>query len=632
MSGPRSRLLRGMSAALGVASGPAFVLERHHLRVSKVSLEPGQVEGEVARLREALERSHQQLEALREKLGGAHREPSLILEAQLLMLRDEQLTEEPARLVRQERINAEWALMKVVSQLRRLFADAEDDYLRERSADIDHVVDRVLRNLMGVVGQRMRPPAGVVVIAHELSPAEVVQLHRAGVVALATDVGGRTSHTALMARAFELPAVVGLRDVSEQVAAGQIVVVDGLAGEVVVDPAPDELARYRARASRFAATEEALHKDREKPAVTKDGYVVRLLANIELAEEVPQALHHGAEGVGLYRTEFLYMDREALPTEEEHAANARTVLEGMGDRSVTFRTFDLGGGEKATPLIALPEEDNPALGLRSIRLAFREEALFRAQLRGLLRASTAGRMKIMFPMVSSVLELRTAKRILEECRTQLLAEGHAVAEELQVGIMVEMPAAAMIADLLAAECDFFSIGSNDLIQYSLAIDRDNEAVNYLYHPLHPAILRLIRFVTRVAHAEGIRVSLCGEMAGDPAYAMVLLGLGLDELSMPAAAIPRIKRIVRACTVSESIALAEELVRLPTVRQIEDRVREVMCPRFIDDLQVPRSGSGVHALVCVSPEDAEEDADLEDAPGSGDGSGSGSGDEGEAPRP
>ncbi|MFH2010338.1 MAG: phosphoenolpyruvate--protein phosphotransferase [bacterium] len=587
MSTPAPLVLRGISASLGVASGPAFVLKRQQLRVLQLQIDPDEVESEVDRLREALETSHNQLKALTERIKEQHRDPGLILEAQALILRDPLIVGEPVRLIRKERINAEWALTRVLKELRALFDDAEDVYLRERGADIEHIGDRILRNLIGKERIQADPPAGAVVVAHELSPAQVVQLHHARVAGLVLDVGGRTSHTSLMARAFELPAVVGLKDVSERLADGDPIIVDGLSGDVVLWPTARQLRRYAERGRSFAATELELLKDREKPSVTEDGYVVRLMANIELAEEVPIALDHGAEGIGLYRTEFLYMARPSLPEEEEHLRNAREVLQAIGDRPVTFRTFDLGGGGKTSALLELPQEANPALGLRSIRLAFREEELFRTQLRGLLRASPAGRMRIMFPMVSSVGELRAAKKLLFRCRDELVRAGHPVAEELEVGMMVEMPAAAMIADLLAKECDFFSIGSNDLIQYTLAIDRDNELVNYLYHPLHPAILRMIRFVVHAAHSEGIQVSLCGEMAGDPLYTLVLLGLGLDELSMPAAAIPRIKRIVRACTSKESVDLAEELVRLPTVHQIEEAVLGVMCPRFLDDLDAPR---------------------------------------------
>jgi len=583
-----TRVLRGIGAAPGIASGPAFLLEHQRLRVVRYQLEARQHDDEVERLREALVDSFDQVQHLRENLADRHEEPQEILEAQAEMLRDPQLLEEPSRLIRGESVNAEWAVAKMLGQLRSMYENAEDTYLRERGEDIDHVGRRVLRNLAGQDALLPNIPAGSVVIAHQISPAELVQLHRARVVAVATDVGGRTSHTALMARAFEMPAVLGLKDVFGKVDDGEMVVVDGLEGEVVLSPTEQQLARYQARALRLAVVEQELLKDRDKPSVTLDGTVVHLMANMELAEEVGFALDHGAEGVGLYRTEFMYMERATLPSEESHMVDAVKVFNGVGKLPVTFRTFDLGGGEKTSELLRIPSEDNPALGLRSIRLAFREEGLFRSQLRGLLRASAAGRMKIMFPMISGVAELRQAKSILAECREELVREGHAVAEKIEVGIMVETPAAAMIADLLAKEADFFSIGSNDLIQYTLAIDRSNELVNYLYHPLHPAILRLISSVVNVAHVEGIPVSLCGAMAGDPLYTLVLVGLGLDELSMPAAAIPRIKRIIRACNASEAKGLAEDLVRMPTVLEAEEAVREMMIPRFMVDIDEEQS--------------------------------------------
>ncbi len=623
MSASSTRVLRGISAAPGVASGPAFRLERKLLRLVERKLAPHEIEDEVERLSEALQDSFAQVQRLRDTVAGQHEEPQEILEAQVEMLRDPMLSEEVPRLIRDDSINAEWALDKVLSQLSSVYEDVEDVYLRERGEDIDHVRRRILRNLTGQDAVLRRIPEGAVVIAHQISPAEVVQLHRARVAALAIDVGGRTSHTALMARAFELPTVLGLKDVFSKVENGEIVVVDGLDGEVVLSPTDRQLVRYKNRAHRFAVVEQELLKDRDKPAVTEDGSVVRLMANMELAEEVDFALAHGAEGVGLYRTEFMFMERAALPSEEVHMVDAVKVMSGMAHRPVTFRTFDLGGGEKTSELLRIPSEDNPALGLRSIRLAFREEVIFRSQLRGLLRASTAGRMKIMFPMISGVAELREAKRVLYECRDELAGQGHAVADKIEVGIMVEMPAAAMIADLLAKEVDFFSIGSNDLIQYTLAIDRSNELVNYLYHPLHPAILRLVRYIVRVAHAEGTPVSLCGAMAGDPLYTLVLVGLGLDELSMPAAAIPHIKRIVRACNAKEAVGFAEDLVRVATVEQAEDAVREMMIPRFMQELKEDpswevdmRPGSGTYPAVPGPGGDGQGPSDPKSYRGSG----------------
>lgn len=620
MSGRETRVLHGISAAPGIAAGPAFVLERQRLRVVKRPLSPHQLDDELERLREALADSFDQVQHLRDMLAEKHEEPQDILEAQAEMLRDPQMVAEPSRLIRDERVNAEWAVAKMLRQLRAVYEDAEDAYLRERGEDIDHVGRRILRNLAGQDTLLPKIPAGSVVVAHHISPAELVQLHRARVIALAIDVGGRTSHTALMARAFEMPTVLGLKDVFGKVDDGEMVVVDGLEGDVVLSPTEPQLVRYQERAHRLAVVEQELLKDRDKPAVTQDGYELHLMANMELAEEVGFALDHGAEGVGLYRTEFMYMERAALPSEEDHMVDAVKVFSGMGSRPVTFRTFDLGGGEKTTDLLRIPSEDNPALGLRSIRLAFREESLFRVQLRGLLRASAAGRMKIMFPMISGVAELRQAKRMLAECREELAKKGHAVAEKIEVGIMVEMPAAALIADLLAKEVDFFSIGSNDLIQYTLAIDRSNELVNYLYHPLHPAILRLVKSIVNVAHDADIPVSLCGAMAGDPLYTLVLVGLGLDELSMPAAAIPRIKRIIRACNAAEATTFAEDLVRMPTVSEAEDAVREMMIPRFVLDLDTEpdwevekRSSSGAYP---AAPGPRKRDGGTEPSPEQG----------------
>ncbi len=601
MTGGSTRVLRGISAAPGIACGPAFLLERQRLRPVKRQLQANELDDEVERLLDALNSSFIQVRRLRDDIAGDHEDPHEILDAQAELLRDPQLSDEPTRLIRDESINAEWALDRILRRLRSFYEDSDDLYLRTRGEDIDHVRRLVLQNLAGQEPILRKIPEGAVVIARRLSPADVVQLHRARVAGLAIDRGGRTSHTALMARAFEIPAVLGLKGVCAKARSGEMVAVDGLEGAVLLSPTGRQLERFRERALRFEQVEQELLKDRDKPAVSEDGAVVRLLANMELAEEVGFALAHGAEGVGLYRTEFMFMGRSTLPAEGAHMVDAVKVMVGMEGRPVTFRTFDLGGGEKTSDLLRIPSEVNPALGLRSIRLAFREGSVFRSQLRGLLRASSSGRMKIMFPMISGVEEIRQAKRLLWEQREDLLRQGYKVAEDIEVGIMVEMPSAAMIADLLAKEVDFFAIGSNDLIQYTLAIDRSNELVSYLYHPLHPAILRLVRNVIRAAHDAGIQVSLCGAMAGDPLFTLVLVGLGLDELSMPAAAIPHIKRIVRSSNAKEAQDLAEHLVTLPTVEETEAAVREAMIPRYIEEIPEDpgwevdiRPGSGTYA--------------------------------------
>jgi phosphotransferase system enzyme I (PtsI) len=447
---------------------------------------------------------------------------------------------------------------------------------------VDFVGDRILRNLLGVDAAPALPPPGAIVVAHDMSPADTAHLHRAACAAFATDVGGKTSHSAILARAFEIPSVVGLERISELVGTGDLLIVDGLKGEVIVRPTAQQCDEYREKARVHIAFMRELLRNRELPAETQDGARVRLYANVEIVEEVPTALEHGAEGIGLYRTEFLYLDRPDLPKEEEHFMHARGVLRRLYPYPCTFRTFDLGG-DKAAPFPGLQPEENPALGLRSIRLALKERGLFKAQLRGLLRASVHGRMRIMFPMISGIDELRDAKAVLEEAKRELEKEGQPFDARVPIGIMVEMPSAVMVADLLARECEFLSIGTNDLIQYALAIDRVNEHVGYLYHPLHPAILRMIRYVVDAGHAAGVRVGLCGEMAGEPLFSLILVGLGVDEMSMNSTSIPVVKSVLRGAKLGAARELAEHALSLPTAHDIEGLVHDHMKERYPQEL-------------------------------------------------
>ena len=534
---------------------------------------------------QAIEQSDGQLEKIKGKLVDLRGQDHFhILEAHQLILHDEHLVDEAIRIIREEHINSEWALRRTVESIKSLFDGIEDDYFRERRSDIDFVGDRIMRNLLGEEIGPVSPPPDAIVVAHDLSPGDTAQLHRAAVAALCTNAGGKTSHTAIIARAHEIPCVVGLEDITSMVGNGDLVIVDGAAGECILNPSPQTVAQYRARARREAAIGEALLANRDLAAETIDGKRIHLHSNIDVMDELTGALDHGAEGIGLFRTEFLFINRKEAPTEDEHCQVARSVLEQMQGRRATFRTFDLGA-DKQSPLIGAIEA-NPALGLRSIRLCLTEAGLplFRAQLRGLLRASAYGPLRLMFPMISGLGELRAAKGLLDEARDDLRQRGEAFDDELKVGIMVEMPSAAMTADLLAKEVDFFSIGTNDLIQYSLAIDRVNEHVSYLYKPLHPAILRFIRVITAAAHAAKIPVAMCGEMAGEPMLSLILLGLGLDELSMNAVAIPLVKSVLRASTLDEAKRLAAEALTLGTPEEVEELVRDHMARRFPDEIQ------------------------------------------------
>ncbi|MCA3014753.1 MAG: phosphoenolpyruvate--protein phosphotransferase [Myxococcaceae bacterium] len=571
---------QGIGASPGVAVGQAFVLDAKKLRTPKVRLEASEVDGEVLRLRTAISLSDRQLEELKERLStGAENEHGLILEAHRMMLHDPVFLVEVTRLIKEDTINAEWAVRRVCRRLRHQFDNLEDEYFRERKSDIEFVADRIVRNLMGeVVDQELEVPVGAIVVAHDISPADAAMLVKTGKVgAFVTDLGGQTSHTAIVARARDVPAVVGLGKAAEAIRAGDTLAVDGRRGLVLVNPPEEQLALFRETMRRQLAIEALALKTAELPSVTVDGARVRLNGNIEFADEIPSLLAHGAEGIGLYRTEFLFLDRPAAPTEEEHYQAYKAVLEAMGERPVTIRTLDLGADK--VPGKAREKEINPALGLRAIRYCLQHREVFRAQLRALLRASVHGNLKVMFPMVSGVSELREARSELEACRSELSRQGVPLGRRFPVGIMVETPSAAWIADRLAQEADFFSIGTNDLIQYSLAIDRQNRDVAYLYRPMHLSILRMVQHIVGAAKGAGIPVAMCGEMAGDASMTLVLLALGLDEFSMTSGQIPTVKRIIRSVALADAKALLEKALQFTTAEEIERFVKAEMDRRF-----------------------------------------------------
>ncbi len=585
---PASVTLQGVGAAPGMAFGPAFLVDRGSVRTPRYHLPPEKVDGEIERLRAAVRLSDEQLGAVRQRverdlsapavpLGGT-REHARIIDAYQGMLRDAFFLGEIESLVRTERLNAEWAVRRVLRRVKGSMAEG-DEYFRERRGDLDFLGDRIVRNLLGQTVETFAvPPAGCVLVARDLSPADAMMMLVPGrVIGLVTDLGGRTGHTALVARAREIPTVVGAGDATRRIGRGDVVALDGVRGTVVIRPSAPELADVEAGRDRFLSHEREMLATRDFPATTRDGVRLRLLGNIEFPEEAPSLWEHGAEGIGLYRTEFLYLDRHEQPTEDDHFEVYRKLLEAAAPRPVTIRTFDLGADK--VPGGPRRKEANPAMGLRAIRFTLRAPALFRAQLRALLRASKFGQLRLMLPMVSGLTELREARAHLEFARAELGREGIAAAERIPLGIMVELPAAAAIADRLARECDFFSIGTNDLVQYTLAADRGNPLVSYLYRPLHLGILRMIQFTVNAAHDAGIPVSMCGEMAGDPFYAAVLVGLGLDELSMSASSIPAVKKVVRALDAAEARQIVAEAMGFGTAEEIERFVRERMRGRF-----------------------------------------------------
>ncbi len=562
---------KGTAAAPGIAIGRAYLMDRRRLKVPKRHILADEIDGEIERFHRALDASDRQLERIKEKIEARFDDHYNIIAAHQLILHDEHLVDETIRNIRDKAVNAEWALRKTVEHIRGVFDSIEDDYFRERRSDVEFVGERVLRNLLGRDLQ-VTPPPDAIVVAYDLSPADTAQFYRAAVAGLATDAGGNTSHTAIIARAHEIPAVVGLDDITAVVGNGDLIVIDGTNGVVVLNPSPETVALYRERSRLEAAQGVALLANVDLPAVSKDDVRISLVSNIDHEDEIKGALAYGAEGIGLFRTEFLFLTSARVPDENDVFRHACSVIESLGGRQVTFRTMDLGADKMA---VFMPElhEANPALGLRSIRLCLSPQVrpLFKQQLRGLLRAARSGNMRIMFPMISGVRELDMALEVMDEVKQELVRDGTPFAPDTKVGIMIEMPSAAVVADHLAKRVDFFSIGTNDLIQYTLAVDRVNEHVAYLYDSMHPALLRLIDMVVKAANAAGIPCGLCGEMAGDMNVAPLLLGLGLTELSMNAVAIPQVKQVIRNSTVHQLRTMAVKALTLPSGAEVKELV-------------------------------------------------------------
>ncbi len=579
---PKMKVLKGIPAAAGIAIGKGLFLNRALPRSVQSTVGREKVEEEVAAFQRAIARSKEQIRAIRDGVVGSSSEHHQILSVHLALLEDSMLIDQTTRTIRENQFAADWAFNNVLQNLLETFHRIEDPYLRERGHDLRQIGHRVLENL---AGRPMDSVAGikepVIVVTHDLSPADTAQFLKSPVLGFATDVGSRTSHTAITARSLAIPAVVGLERVTDEYGAAGTVIVDGEEGVVVLDPTDETIREYSEKQKAYGQRTRDLARFARLPTVTRDGKTLSLLANIEFPEEADVAMRSGASGVGLYRTEFLFLNRKDLPSEDEHFETYRRVAEKFVQNPVTFRTFDLGGDKFASQL-ELADEMNPAMGLRAIRFCLREKDIFKTQMRAIMRASTFGKIRMMFPMISGVAELRAAMTMVEEARTELRRKRVPFDKEMPIGIMVEIPSAAVVSDLLARETDFFSIGTNDLIQYALAIDRINEHVSYLYEPLHPAILRLIRRTVESGHDAGIPVSMCGEMAGEPLYAYLLLGLGLDELSMNATAIPRIKRILRKSMAYEAKEFAGTLLTHATAGDIGRILRKKAEDLFPDE--------------------------------------------------
>ena len=568
--------LQGIAASDGIAIAKVYTLTEPDLTVTKVTVEDS--EKEVSRLDDALAASIKDVELIKETaLKNLGEEEAQVFDAHLMVLSDPELIGQVKDSITSNKVNAESALKEVTDMFISIFAGMEDNpYMQERAADIRDVSKRVLAHLLGV---KIPSPATikdeVIIVAADLTPSDTAQLNRQYVKAFVTDIGGRTSHSAIMARSLEIPAIVGTKEVTSIAKDGDIIIVDGLSGDVFLNPSEEVVAEYRAKAEAFAAQQAEWEKLKDSKTYTKDGHQVELAANIGTPKDLEGVVNNGAEGVGLYRTEFLYMDSHEMPTEEDQFEAYKAVLEGMNGKPVVVRTMDIGG-DKELPYLPLPHEMNPFLGYRAIRISLNEPEMFRTQLRALLRASVYGKLRIMFPMIATLNDFRGAKALLEEEKAKFIAEGVAVSDDIQVGIMIEIPAAAVLAHQFAKEVDFFSIGTNDLIQYTMAADRMNERVSYLYQPYNPSILTLIKHVIDSAHKEGKWAGMCGEMAGDQTAVPLLVGLGLDEFSMSASSVLKTRSLISKLTLSDMQALAAKAINeCATVEEVEALVAEAV---------------------------------------------------------
>ncbi len=572
--------LKGIGVSPGIVIGHAYAMDHQDIKETLYKLDNGRfVAKEIKRFKKALKDSKQELLDIKKDIGNRKGIGPLLIDVYIMILEDKTLVDTTIQNIENHRVNAEWALKMTISGHRQIFDAIEDDYLRDRIRDLEYVGQRILRNLSGKAIERISDIEGeVVIVARDLSPADTVQMTTGKILGFATDMGGKTSHTAIVAKSIEIPAVVGLEKVTREVSTGDLIIVDGTAGVVIVNPDPEVIKRYEDKKRHYLAMEEDMLKNAHLPAITADGHSVGVGANIEFVEEIPSAVFHGANGVGLYRTEFLYINKKSLPTEEGHFANYKKVIEGEGIKWATIRTFDLGG-DKFISDAGLAEEMNPVMGLRAIRFCLQEVELFKVQLRAILRASAYGNTGILLPMISGIQELIDARKIIDEVKEDLTAADIPIDHHIKIGVMIEVPSAVILADRLAEQVDFFSIGTNDLIQYALAIDRVNERVTYLYEPLHPAVLMMLRQTVEAGHRAGIKVAMCGEMAGDPLCTAILLGLKLDGLSMTPLAIPRVKKIIRNSTVAESAKLLETVMDFSTAREIEQYVKDYMIRMF-----------------------------------------------------
>ncbi|MDO8602240.1 MAG: phosphoenolpyruvate--protein phosphotransferase [Candidatus Omnitrophota bacterium] len=562
-------LLKGIPASPGIATGKAFLFDTRQLVVTERDIKQDAIPSEIVRFEEALIKTRSEILTIQKKISkemaGQHAE---IFNAHLLVLEDRMLIEEVIEGLKKERKCVEYIFSKVIAKYIKVFSKMNDEYLKERTSDIEDVGKRMLKNLIGAQEKTLSDlTEEVIVVAYDISPSDTANMHKKNVRGFVTDIGGRTSHTAIMAKSLEIPAVVGLEKATTRIKPGDILIVDGTGGVVIINPDRATLKKYETKQEKFVAFEKILLDFKDKPAITIDGYKIEVSANIELPEEIGSVIAHGAEGIGLYRTEFLYMNRNDVPDEDEQFEAYKKVAAKFPKSPIIIRTLDLGG-DKFLSQLRVPHEMNPFLGWRAIRFCLAKPEIFKVQLRAILRASVFGDIKVMFPMISGLGELRQVIKVLEESKQELRNKKLNFNNDIEVGAMIEIPSAALTCDLLAKEVDFFSIGTNDLIQYSLAVDRANEKIAYLYKPTHPAVLRLIKNIIDSGHKENIWVGMCGEMAAEPGFVLILLGMGLDEFSMSPVVIPEVKYVISNVKFEDAKKVAEEALTLSTGEEVE----------------------------------------------------------------
>jgi phosphotransferase system enzyme I (PtsI) len=567
-------MLKGIAASPGIVIGRAFLLEEEEFYISKRTIDDSDMKQEIIRFRKALTETIEEMDGIRQKvlkqLGKRH---VRLFDVYVLILEDPILRNDVIKMVTEQRVNAEYALQMVIDKITKTFNIIDDGYLRDRSRDILDVGKRVLKRLLGREREELATlPSPVIVVAHNLTPADTIAMRKENVIGFVTDIGGRTSHTVIMAQSLEIPAVVGLKNVTKKVKPGDTIIIDGTEGIVIINPDSLTVENYERQKIKYSDAEKALKKLTDLPAVTADEHSVELHANIEVPEEIPSVHAHGATGIGLFRTEYIYLNRIDLPSEEEQYRQYASVAQKMMPYPVIIRTMDLGA-DRFVGEFGISPERNPFMGLRAIRLCFRYPHVFKTQLRAILRASVEGNLKIMYPMICSVEELRHANQLLEEVKNELRKEEIPFNENMEAGVMIETPSSALIADILAQEADFLSIGTNDLIQYTLAVDRVNENVAHLYKPLHLSILRLIKRVIDAGHQFGKCVGMCGEMAADPSFTKILLGMGLDELSMSPLSIPKIKNIIRSANLTRAQELANRILATSTQEEVNEIIEK-----------------------------------------------------------